>query len=1181
MFKNFIIIVSSLFLSFSLTSFKTIKSTKLDLNKTVLVSLNDYDSLTKEEESYSFLKELYFNVGFNYEIIEEYSSISNIIKLKINEDYFDLISSFSSVNYIQEDYLYSYDDDDVDYSIYNENRKILTTNYSSLAMNNTSTKLGEGVLISILDSAFNPDHDSFNDLSSSVDKKYSKSDVESLFENNSFKAKGLNYVNSKLIFTYDYSMDDVDVKAESTHGGHVASIATSNGEYKGIAPNSQVALMKVFNDKEGGCTSSIYIKALEDAYLLKSDIISISFGTYLNSSLTGEDKAVEEVMSKLKNEGTIINVASGNDGREFSLGSNYEYQPLSNTETKETSYLTESSNVNSIGSSSLEEDESNVFAKVDGKSIEIYDRARSSYGTSDEGNTYTLSEFKNKRLFYEYVNNNKTYEYVVIPNWGSDEDYDGLNVNNKIVVIARGELYFSEKIYYAYKHNASGIIIYNSNSEHKISGFSYLIDDEVLSRCSDIPYVVKNNVKYFDTSILNIPIALVDIDAGNLLVNATSKKLSFFTKAISSSSSGGATSSLELKPDLVAPGENIYGAITYFNNSYQKNLYGYKSGTSMSTPNASGAYASIISELKDKYSNEVIDKLVKSHTTILKDEYDEIISPRYQGNGLINIEKTLSSSFYLTYNNKSKVELKNNNDIASGNINFNFDINKLDDSLTTYKVNIKVLAPKISSLEVDGYEYEVKNREDTLLIEKELGEISLNKNSSFNVNLTLKDSIKSYLDKFTNGTYLEGYVEVISSNNETSTIPFLGYYGDYSSSVYEEYSFLKNNDELYESDLAKDYIYTHYGDEPFVGSYILKGGDEDLYLSRLTSTRQMNLDFDILDGEKDGDDINVYTGKIEDEQSLIIQFFMLKNAQSGSLVLYDENNNVILTKSIADYLPTLTTELLRSYILNQSSALLSSKLYLHQSYVSIPLYDINNNLLFESNKNYRIVLNFKLFSNDSYLETINLKYDQEYISYPKIEFISEEDNFLKFYIKEEDIISITSNTKDNISFSSEEYGNNTYTTFTLNLSNLVDEYFLEIKNSSNTITGFKYFKDHDFIISGPEIYEDLTIETNQVDATYYFSLSEDIFNKSNFVCLRADSSSLINDSLKELEFKSTENFIYFTLKDNYLTVLDPINYKNIDYTFLIPIIVTPVMVLIALTISILIIKKHKKHKKNI
>ena len=92
--------------------------------------------------------------------------------------------------------------------------------------------------------------------------------------------------------------------------------------------------------------------------------------------------------------------------------------------------------------------------------------------------------------------------------------------------------------------------------------------------------------KDIDYSTGGNPANVSDITSVASADNNKSSEISDFKPQISSFSSWGVDSSLELKPEITAPGRNIYSSVP-------DNKYAYASGTSMSSPHMAGIDALI------------------------------------------------------------------------------------------------------------------------------------------------------------------------------------------------------------------------------------------------------------------------------------------------------------------------------------------------------------------------------------------------------------------------------------------------------------------------------------------------------------------------------------------------------------------------------------------------------------
>lgn len=66
----------------------------------------------------------------------------------------------------------------------------------------------------------------------------------------------------------------------SEHGTHVAGVIAGKDEtITGVAPNAQLAIMKVFSDTQSGAKTSWLLAALEDCVTLGVDVINMSLGS--------------------------------------------------------------------------------------------------------------------------------------------------------------------------------------------------------------------------------------------------------------------------------------------------------------------------------------------------------------------------------------------------------------------------------------------------------------------------------------------------------------------------------------------------------------------------------------------------------------------------------------------------------------------------------------------------------------------------------------------------------------------------------------------------------------------------------------------------------------------------------------------------------------------------------------
>lgn len=131
----------------------------------------------------------------------------------------------------------------------------------------------------------------------------------------------------------------------------------------------------------------------------------------------------------------------------------------------------------------------------------------------------------------------KELSYVVVPGFGEAKDYDGLNVNGKIVLVSRGSVEYNVKKEAAKNAGAAGILVYNNEP-----GMLYMQLDKY-----DLPSA-------FISQADGKALAALEESARKLTVSASYGKVDNPTSGeMSDFSSWGVTPELTLKPDITAP----------------------------------------------------------------------------------------------------------------------------------------------------------------------------------------------------------------------------------------------------------------------------------------------------------------------------------------------------------------------------------------------------------------------------------------------------------------------------------------------------------------------------------------------------------------------------------------------------------------------------------------------------
>ncbi len=570
------------------------------------------------------------------------------------------------------------------------------------------------------------------------------------------------YINAKIPFAYDYANNDTDVMPKATasngyHGTHVAGIAAGNSPtFRGVAPNAQIAAMKVFSDSASSATTSTILATLCDAVIIDADVINLSLGSVAGLSYAADEltnqiyQAIEDAnILVAASAGNSYNTAMGSNAGDFPVTENPDYGIVSSPSTYEGVISVASANSHIIEETYLKSDELS-FTYI------------SAYNSLTK-TTYNIFDFINAG----------TYELVNIENYGSADAYENTDVKGKIVITQRGGgLSFEEKELAAYNAGAAGIIIYDN-----VTGYGINM------------VVAPENMK--------IACVYVSKEAGEALINQKtvtfSEEFIKSTPSMSTFSSWGPTPELQIKPEITGIGGSVYSA-------YTNGGYAYASGTSMASPYVAGILALVKQSIQANYPSLTDEEIynavyqrVMSTADILTDLNGNYYPVRQQGAGRINAVSAIESEAYIYVQNSSKTKIELGDDKeCRGIYNLTFRVMNLSASPITYFVDPIVLADEVSS---DGYTLTQMGK----LLEGAAYTVRVAEGGSADgyyitvdaqgyavvtVRIELSEKDKAYItDNFEYGTYVEGWVILRPSDAEkcTLSIPYLTFFGDWTS----------------------------------------------------------------------------------------------------------------------------------------------------------------------------------------------------------------------------------------------------------------------------------------------------------------------------------------------------------------------------------------------------------------
>ncbi|MDU4524500.1 MAG: S8 family serine peptidase, partial [Streptococcus parasanguinis] len=604
---------------------------------------------------------------------------------------------------------------------------------------------GEGMVVAVIDSGLDVNHEVLRITDPSKAKFKNQGEIEA-----AKKAAGIDYgkwYNDKVVYAYDYfdGTDNIKEAERDSHGMHVTGIATGNPDKAagngekiyGVAPEAQVMFMRVFSDRQKTTGSALYVKAIDDAVALGADTINMSLGSTTGSTVNADSDIVDAI-KRARAKGVSVLISAGNSnsfGNGYSRPSaeNPDYGLVGNPSTVEDSISVASINNNVITTEVFE---------VKG----LEGNAEADNGKFDYSKSAADADFEK----------GKEYEYVSV-GLGKEDDFKDLDLTGKLALIQRGEIPFSEKIANAFHHGAAGALVYNnvegSNLGMAIEGDAKKIPSVFISKRYGEALKAGSYKIVFNNTMANRPSPEAD-------------QLSDF-------SSWGVTTDGQLKPDVTAPGGNIFSSLN-------DNTYGDMSGTSMASPHVAGV-AALVKEYLVKNHPELTPEQVSATVKALimstakphvNKETGVYTSPRQQGAGVVDTAAAVSTDLYVTgENNYPSVTLGNVGD----SFTFDVTVHNISDTDRTLKMLVNTDTDEVK----DG-KFTLRPRK---LTETAWPEVTVKAHSSETV--TVKVDTSKFTEELSkempNGYFLEGFVRFVdpADDGDVVSLPFMGFKGEF------------------------------------------------------------------------------------------------------------------------------------------------------------------------------------------------------------------------------------------------------------------------------------------------------------------------------------------------------------------------------------------------------------------
>jgi len=604
---------------------------------------------------------------------------------------------------------------------------------------------GQGVKVGIIDSGLDFNHPAFKGR---VVAQYD-------FVGDDYNSDGSSPMFNPVTKPKSSAQNCASDTTKGYHGTHVAGIVAANdATVRGVAPLASLGIYKIFGC-EGSTNDDVIIAALERATSDGMQVVNLSLGNFGSYGDGPDSQAVTNAYKK----GMVVVVAAGNDGSEGPLGPGY---------------LASAPDAISVASFENTSQVLDYFA-AGGRNV--------GFLAADDGGTLPSSV------------------RLPLARTGTPASTDDAcaalpanSLNGQAVLIRRGSCSFYQKALSAQNAGAAFVVLYNRENG--------LISPSVKGTTPitiPVVFVDKPDGEALDASLQAGPVTLNYAGLVKAFANPKGNLLSDF-------SSYGPAADLSFKPDIGAPGGQIYSTLPVKSGSY-----GTLSGTSMAAPHIAGLAALMLQanpsltpdQIRARLQNTAVPQLYSGAPQLrLLDAIQR------QGAGMANVVAAIQSDVVVT---PSRLALGASTSNPSG-YKATLTLTNRGTSPVTYTLG------KVDAVNTTGTFKPVPDIGQTTvtfsgpLVGTQLVTVPAGGTATVDVTIQAPDA------QFDQDTLYGGYLTLTSQSKGTLRVPFMGFKGSYQAvnTVNQASLFLSYQGTLY--DLPAGVCFSLEGDNtPTIG----------------------------------------------------------------------------------------------------------------------------------------------------------------------------------------------------------------------------------------------------------------------------------------------------------------------------------------------------------------------------